>query len=164
MQTRCHAVLFVCVASTFGRTAPAPQQKEDPAAELKQLEGTWEVERVTLGGRPLPKKGPPNQFEIKGPEMKNLRTETGWLLEVDAAADPKRMKQFEGEVKDKKLVRLENGQINKAVYSLEKDKLTIVIARGPKGENLGDNAEYPKSVTPAVGATVLVMVLKRIKK
>jgi uncharacterized protein (TIGR03067 family) len=163
--TRSRAILLVCVASAFARTAPVPQQKEDPnAAELKKLEGTWEVESVTLGGRPFPKGDPPVQYEIKGSAMKVLKTEALWMLELDAAKDPKRATQYQAEIEDNKLVRSENGQINKAVYSLEKDKLTWVIPRGPNGEYLGEKAEFPKSVTPEAGEFVVVMVLKRVKK
>jgi uncharacterized protein (TIGR03067 family) len=126
--TRCHAVLFVCIATACARTAPVHPQKEDPnATELKKLEGTWEVESVTIGGRPFPNVDPPVRYEIKGSAMKNLKNEDLWMLELDAAKDPKRAMQSQAELKDKELVRREKGQINKAVYSLEKDKLTWVI-------------------------------------
>ena len=153
------AKLIAAVVAAAGLSpltaAPVPKL-EGAAAELKLLEGTWEVESVTLGGRAFPKSEPPVRYEYKGSLITVTRTKGMWSLEVDPTATPKRMTQTQVELTDGKPVPLAGGQVNQVVYELKGDKLTMVVWRGPK-------PEFPKSVTPEPGDPVLVTVLKRVK-
>jgi uncharacterized protein (TIGR03067 family) len=150
----------VCVGLATARHDPDPKQKDASAKELKELNGKWEVESATLGGRAFPKTDPPNQYEINGSVMKNLKNEALWILELDPSKDPKRMTQTQGELTDGKPVPKADGQVNKCVYSVEKDKITTVISWGTKEEK----AEFPKTLTPQLGDPVMVIVMKRISK
>lgn len=152
-------------------TAPvpsAPVPKDDKlkpeAAELKKLEGTWEVESATLFGRPLPQTDPPVRYEIKGSTTTVVATKQLWTFTLDLTKNPKRMTQSEAELKNGNPVPTAAGQVNLCVYSLDGDKLTTVIARsGPNGENLGIKGDFPKSLPPEPGDPILVITYKRVK-
>lgn len=143
--------------------AADPQPNKDAVAEeLKKLAGTWEVESHAIAGRESPKNNPPVRYEIKGALAKVASTDASWILELDPSKDPKRMTQIEAELKDGKPVPTAGGKVNIAVYSLDKDKLTIVIA-GPQKEG-GKKLDFPKSVTPKKGDSVRVIVMKRVSQ
>jgi uncharacterized protein (TIGR03067 family) len=155
-------IIFLQCGSAW--SAPVPKEKDRAGEELKKLEGLWEVETVTLSGRPFPIGDPPNRYVFKGSTMtivSNLvKDPEPWILTLDPAKDPKRMTQTQGEF-NKVAVPKTNGQVNLCVYSLDGNKFTYVIARDPKGKPA---TEFPKSVTPELREQVVVMVLKRVKQ
>jgi uncharacterized protein (TIGR03067 family) len=152
------SVATVLILVTFAPAAQKPKDDKAQAAELKKLEGKWEVESTTLYGRETAKSDPPTVYEIKGSVLTVVATGAMWRIGLDASADPKRMTQTEVEaVKDGLPVPKEGGQVNRCVYELKGDKLKFVVWRGVKDE-------FPKSITPEEGEPVLVMTLTRPKK
>ena len=148
----------VLAALTLAGAAPVPQDAKAKrlAAEWELLAGMWEIESATLGGQAYPIGNPPARYEFKVGSVTVAPTGAVWKLYIDPVADPKRMTQTEAERKDGKLVPVEGGQVRRAVYAVDKDKLTVAIWRGPK-------PEFPPSVTPDPDAPVMMIVYKRVK-
>ena len=77
-------------------------------------------------------------------------------INLDLSADPSVMTMTEAEVKNGIAVPKNDGEVNRAIYSLDGDTMTLVAGRGPKHES-------PKFLLPNAGDPVMVLKLKRVK-
>ena len=133
--------------------APVPKTRTDGDA-LEKLAGLWEFESRTLGSRSLPVDNPNARLEIKDGYMVQLSNGHAEELELDPSTDPKRMTMTPARIRNGRPVTLADGHVQRAVYALEGDTLTIVVGYG---------ADYPASLPPKPDDRVLVVVYKRVK-
>lgn len=146
-------VVAVVAACAFVVLSRKPDAR---TAELKQLAGVWVTESATLGGRPFPYDPQYAKYEIKGPYKVQVRTGVALMLDLDPSADPKRMTMTEMERQGWGYAVKADGAVNKCVYALDGDILTVAIGWWP-------NPDYPVSVTPKPGDPVMLLVYKRVK-
>jgi len=152
---------LIAFAFVFSLAPPVKATlKDDKAdradAEMKKLAGIWEVESASLAGRPIPQKDEAVKMEFKGSIVTTVGTGTVRTINLDLSADPKRMTMTEAEMKNGIAVPKNNGEVNRAIYSLDGDTMTLVAGRGPKHE-------FPKFLLPNAADPVVVLKLKRVK-
>ncbi len=134
-------------------SAPDPSradEKEETAKALKQFEGTWEVESITIDGNLMPKKVEPLVFKGENFNWPVFNKTHAGTLKLDTTKKPTWIDFVVTDGKDK-------GQTKIAIIKVEGDKLTLATAQKDFGK------DRPKEFKSEAGSEVIVWVYKRKK-
>jgi uncharacterized protein (TIGR03067 family) len=140
---------FVVMAIVGG--AVLADEKSD--AEVKKLEGTWDIDAIESMGKKIPAPAGKGGSIVFSKDMKVVmkdpkKADQPGTYTIDAGKTPKQLDLIEKKEGDKK------GEVMQAIYHVDGDKLRMGFsAKGPKGER-------PKDFD---GKETVIMHLKRQK-
>lgn len=138
------------IAVALGLAAPAP--KVTPKAD-NPLVGTWELERATVFGAPIPDLKltmtftADGTYQSSGSQGKDTRAQSGTYAR-DPKPDPAHL-----DIHEPPGPGAAGGQTSLAIYKVEGDTLTICS---------GDATTRPSKFEAPGGAVQVLMVLKRV--
>ena len=133
---------FVALAFVF----PAAARADD----LKAMEGTWKVESVEAGGKPVESEDLQKlELTISG-DRYSVKTKDGMdagTLKLDETQNPRTMDATKTE-------GLDAGKVVKAIYTIEGDKLKVCCAP--------DSSERPTTFATQEGSGAVLIVYRRL--
>lgn len=140
-----NALLLLIAAASTGFDLP----KEDSFANSDQekMQGTWNVEKIEVGGMKMPADQLKMKLAVRGDVMTathdNRQHEEEMKFKLTPDADPPQI--------DMKSSRM-NNKLTKGIYRLDGDTLTLCI---------NDGGERPKKFASNQAGNTVLIVLKR---
>ncbi len=127
-------------------------QTEAQADDLKAMEGTWRVESVEAGGKPVESEDLQNlELTISG-DRYSVKTKDGMdmgTLKLDETQNPRTMDATKTE-------GLDAGKVVKAIYTIEGDTLKVCV--------VPDGGERPTEMKTKDGEKAVLIVYRRLGK